>query len=196
MAYQEVVCPYCQHTAVNKRGFSDVGTPRYWFKICWRPLKVSTGTILSMSKGVKEKLVQVNEAILDTVQAEDTGREVAIFCASEVDEQWSSVQNKEEQRWLWHAIERGTNTVLAYVFGARTDAVCEELYEFLRPFQIMRYYTDGWGPMRAACRPTSILCQSGRRSGLSASISRFGHGSNGWLAKQSASRNRRRCTTR
>lgn len=231
MAYQEVTCPRCQYTSVNKRGFSSVGTQRYWCKICqqtfqlryrynackpgmkdqildqamngggirdiWRTLKVSTGTVLSTLKGVQDRLVQVNAAVLDARPTGDNGREVEIFCESELDEQWSYVQNKDDQRWLWHAIERGTNTVLAYVFGARTDAVCEELYELLKPFQITRYYTDGWGERtRAVCHRTSIPCPSGRRSGLSANISRFVLVSNGWLARRFASRNRRRCMTR
>jgi insertion element IS1 protein InsB len=181
MAYQEVSCPYCQHTSVNKRGFSDVGTQRYWCKICqrtfqthyrykacqpgmkdrildqtmngsgvrdiWRSLKVSTETILSTIKGVNEQLVQVNEAILATIQAGKTGCEVEIVCESEAeaDEQWSFVQKKAVQRWLWHAIDRASNTVLASVFGDRTDAVFAERYERLKPFHITRYYTDGWG---------------------------------------------------
>jgi len=31
----------------------------------------------------------------------------------ELDEMWSFVQNKKNQRWLWHAIERTTGKVLA-----------------------------------------------------------------------------------
>ena len=31
----------------------------------------------------------------------------------EIDEMWSFVQNKKNQRWLWHAIERTTGKVLA-----------------------------------------------------------------------------------
>ena len=30
---------------------------------------------------------------------------------------WSYVRNKENQRWLWHAIDHATGEVLAYVFG-------------------------------------------------------------------------------
>jgi len=178
MAYQEVLCPYCQHS-VNKRGFSSKGVQRYYCKHCrqtfqtqysynackpgmkdrildqamngggirdiWRTLKVSTGTILATLKGINDQLVQVNEAVLETMQSGGSGHEVEIVCASELDEQWSYIQNKDDQRWLWHAIERGTNTVLAYVFGPRTDDVCRQRYDLLKPFQVTRYYTDGWG---------------------------------------------------
>ena len=131
MAYQEVACPQCRHTSVNKRGFSSVGTQRDWCKICqqtfqlqyrynackpgmkdqileqamngggirdiWRTLKVSTGTVLSTLKGVQDRLFQVNKAVLGARPKGDTGREVEMFCESELDEQWSYVQNKDDQ---------------------------------------------------------------------------------------------------
>ena len=64
---------------------------------------------------------------------------------SEFDEMWSYVGKKAEPRWLWHAIDHYSGTVLAYVFGRRKDAVFLELQELLEPFGITRFYTDGWG---------------------------------------------------
>jgi len=64
---------------------------------------------------------------------------------AELDEQWSFVGNKSNQRWLWHAVGHATNTVLAYVFGKRKDTVFQDLQALLAPFNIRRYYTDGWG---------------------------------------------------
>ena len=43
-----------------------------------------------------------------------------------MDEQWSYVGNKSNQRWLWYAIDHATNTVLAYVFGKRKDEVFKD----------------------------------------------------------------------
>ncbi len=65
--------------------------------------------------------------------------------AAEMDEQWSFVGNKSNQRWLWYAVDHVTNTVLAYVFGKRTDEVFKELKALLEPFGINRYFTDDWG---------------------------------------------------
>lgn len=64
---------------------------------------------------------------------------------AEVDEMWSYVGNKKEQRWLWHAINHRTGTVLAYVFGRRKDEVFLKLQTLLEPFGITRYYTDSLG---------------------------------------------------
>ena len=64
---------------------------------------------------------------------------------SELDEMWSYVGKKAEPRWLWHAIDHHSGTVLAYVFGRRKDEVFLQLQELLEPFGITRFYTDGWG---------------------------------------------------
>ena len=45
---------------------------------------------------------------------------------AEIDEMWSFVGNKENQRWLWHAIDHQTGEMLAYVFGERKDVVFRE----------------------------------------------------------------------
>ena len=64
---------------------------------------------------------------------------------AELDEQWSYVGNKSNQRWLWYAVDHASNTVLAYTFGKRQDTVFEELKTLLEPLGIRRYYTDDWG---------------------------------------------------
>jgi insertion element IS1 protein InsB len=58
---------------------------------------------------------------------------------------WSYVGSKKEQRWLWHAIDHHSGTVLAYTFGRRKDAVLVRLKQLLAPFGITRYYADYWG---------------------------------------------------
>lgn len=64
---------------------------------------------------------------------------------SELDEMWSFVGKKKNQRWLWHAIDRRSGKVLAHTFGRRTDEVFLQLKKLLEPFGIQKYCTDGWG---------------------------------------------------
>ena len=64
---------------------------------------------------------------------------------SELEQMWSYVGKKTNPRWLWHAIDRKTGQVLAYVFGRRADEVFLQLKKLLLPFGIKRYCTDGWG---------------------------------------------------
>ena len=64
---------------------------------------------------------------------------------AQIDEMGSYVGHKDNRRWLWHAIDRDTGSVLAYVFGERKDRVFLELKSLLEPFGINHFYTDDWG---------------------------------------------------
>ena len=46
---------------------------------------------------------------------------------SELDEMWSFVKRKEQQRWLWHAVDHQQGIVLAYVCGTHEDEVFLQL---------------------------------------------------------------------
>ena len=63
--------------------------------------------------------------------------------ASELDAMWSDVGKKAEPRWLWHARDPPSGTVLAYVLGRRKDAVFLQLQPLVEPFGLPRFYTDG-----------------------------------------------------
>jgi insertion element IS1 protein InsB len=58
---------------------------------------------------------------------------------------WSFVQNKDNQRWLWLAIDHDSRVVLAFTFGERKDKIFKELQTLLVPFGIKMFYTDDWG---------------------------------------------------
>ena len=58
---------------------------------------------------------------------------------------WAYVGKKQAARWLWHALDHRTGTVLAYVFGRWEDQAFLELKSLLQPFGIRRFFTDGWG---------------------------------------------------
>lgn len=62
-----------------------------------------------------------------------------------MDEQWSFVQKKQQQRWLWYAWSPQFKRVLAYMFGARTDETCKRLLALLDPIKFSVYCTDDWG---------------------------------------------------
>jgi len=63
----------------------------------------------------------------------------------EMDEQWSFVQRKQQQRWLWYAWSPQFKRVLAYALGDRTDKTCQQLLKRLKPFTFCLYCTDDWG---------------------------------------------------
>lgn len=72
---------------------------------------------------------------------------------AEADEMWSFVGKKDNQRWLWHAVDHRSGVVLAYVLESHEDKAFLELKTLLQPFGITRFYTDDWGAYRRHLSP-------------------------------------------
>jgi insertion element IS1 protein InsB len=65
--------------------------------------------------------------------------------AAELDEMWSFVKTKKQERWLWHAIDHQSGQILAYVLADHKDEAFIQLKALLEPFGVQQFYTDGWG---------------------------------------------------
>lgn len=72
---------------------------------------------------------------------------------AELDEMWSFVGNKQQERWLWHAVDHRTGQILAYVLADHKDAAFLQLKALLEPFGITQFYTDGWGAYERHLEP-------------------------------------------
>ena len=66
---------------------------------------------------------------------------------------WSFVRTKQQQRWLWHAIDHQTGEVLASVLSNHQDSAFLELKALLEPFGVTQFYTDGWGAYERRLEP-------------------------------------------
>lgn len=110
-----------------------------------RVLGISTDTVLSELKKKEAALESVNTALLRTLHPDEVTVAIERAGEAEMDEMWSFVGNKKDQRWLWHAIDHATGAVLAYVFGRRKDEVFLQLQGLLEPFGLARFYTDYGG---------------------------------------------------
>jgi insertion element IS1 protein InsB len=75
----------------------------------------------------------------------------------ELDEMWSFVGNKKNQRWLWLAVDHNTRNILAFTFGKRKDMVFKEFQELLEPFGITMFYTDSWGSYERCIDPENHI---------------------------------------
>ena len=64
---------------------------------------------------------------------------------AELNEMWSFVFKKENQRWLWLAVDHDTRVIIAFAFGRRKDEVFRVFQDLLEPFSISIFYTDDWG---------------------------------------------------
>ena len=60
-----------------------------------------------------------------------------------MDEMWSYVGNKNNQYWLWWAIDHKTGQVLGYTFGTRQYSNLTNLLDILKPINISKVYCDG-----------------------------------------------------
>ena len=63
-----------------------------------------------------------------------------------MDEQWSFVGNKKNQRWLFYAWEPRFKRIIAHAFGRRTTKTLKKLLKRLSPFKFSYYCTDDWKP--------------------------------------------------
>ena len=90
-------------------------------------------------------LESINQPLMHRLNPSDVDVMIRRVNEAEVDEIWSFVGKKRDQRWLWHAIDHWTGEVLAYVFGRRTDEVFLQLKALLEPYGIRRFHTDYWG---------------------------------------------------
>jgi IS1 family transposase len=119
-----------------------------------RVLKISPSTVIKTLKKAPD-LKAVNVARLCEIEASQT---IVNLCQwedveAEADEMWSFVTNKSQQRWLWHAIDHLSGTVLAYVLAAHEDEAFVKLKGLLEPFGITQFYTDGWGAYERLLNP-------------------------------------------
>jgi len=64
---------------------------------------------------------------------------------AEADEMWSFVKRKNNQRWLWHAIDHHSGKVLAYLFGRRQDEAFLKLKALLEPFGLNNHRLKAGG---------------------------------------------------
>ena len=107
-----------------------------------RILGINKNTVVNTLK----KTLNVNPYLLEQVSNENKkGLDVTIRYTAEIDEFWSFVGKKANQRWTWYAIENGEGKILAWHNGKRTDKDFLILYGYLNGIPIDTFHTDNWG---------------------------------------------------
>jgi IS1 family transposase/transposase-like protein len=82
-----------------------------------------------------EKMPELSET-LETPQEDDV---------LELDELWSFVLKKDNQRWIWIALCRRTGQVVAYFIGDRSEDSCRSLWERIpEAYKKLCSYSDFW----------------------------------------------------
>ena len=62
-----------------------------------------------------------------------------------MDEFWSYVGKKSNQRWTWYALDKSSGIIVAWHNGTRADEDFLHLLNYLESMPIDLYYTDAWG---------------------------------------------------
>lgn len=89
----------------------------------------------------------------------------------ELDELWSYVFSKDNQRWVWIALCRRTRQIVAYYVGDRTEASARKLWERIPvPYRGCHSFSDFWDPyQKVFSRNTSV----GKETGETAHVERW-----------------------
>lgn len=91
----------------------------------------------------------------------------------ELDELWSFVRCKGNQRWVWVALCKATRQVVACVIGGRGEATCQRLWHTVpRSYRRGVIYTDFWRAYQAVI-PDQQHRVGGKETGLTNHIERF-----------------------
>jgi IS1 family transposase len=99
---------------------------------------------------------------------EDTLADARLDDVLELDEVWSFVLNKDQQRWIWVALCRRTRQIVAYFIGDRTETSCLQLWRRIpASYKRCHSFSDFWDAYQrvfASDRHQSVGKDSGQTS--------------------------------
>ncbi len=91
----------------------------------------------------------------------------------ELDELWSFVHKKTNQRWLWIALCRRTRQIVAYVIGDRSEKSCRALWRRIPAcYKRSRSYSDFWAAYQKVLPPETHQAV-GKESGQTNHVERW-----------------------
>ncbi len=189
-------CPHCNSEEIGKNGHDYKGTQKYHCHRCKR-----YGT-LNASKGYGEKEKELIlrtyqerasmrgvERIFGTARQtlarwirEKAARlpalEATLLAAQpddllELDELWSFVRTKRNQRWLWIALCRRTRQVVAYFVGDRSADSCRALRQRIpQSYRACCSCSDFWEAYQLVF-DAATHCAVGKETGETAHVERW-----------------------
>ncbi len=164
MCYEEIACPRCSALNIVKNGITANRKQRYRCKDCGRQF-ITNYSYRGRLPAVRELIVPMTlngsgiRDISRVLHVSPTTVLAVIRAAAtltpepspprrikdlELDEFWSFVGRKADQRWTWHAFDRQRKQVVAFVNGRRTDQNCRALYAKLQPSSVKFFCSDEW----------------------------------------------------
>jgi insertion element IS1 protein InsB len=164
MCYEEITCPRCSSSNLVMHGTTANQKQRYRCKACRRqfitnytyrgcqpavrqlvlPMTMNASGIRDISRVLQISPNTVLAIIKEAALAVAEPRVPKRIENLEIDEFWSFVGKKADQRWTWYGFDRERKRVIAYVNGRRTDANGRALYEKVKGVQVGAFHTDQW----------------------------------------------------
>jgi len=164
MCYEEITCPRCSSRNIVKNGITANQKQRYRCKACRRqfitnysyrgcqlavrqlvlPMTMNASGIRDISRVLRispNTVLSLIKTAASVVAEPTAARKIENL---EIDEFWSFVDKKANQRWTWYGFDRERKQVAAYVNGRRTDANCRALYEKVKKAKVETFHTDEW----------------------------------------------------
>jgi IS1 family transposase len=91
----------------------------------------------------------------------------------ELDELWSFVQNKNNQRWLWIALCRRTRQIVAYYIGDRSKKSCKKLWNNIpESYKKCYSFSDFWDAYEKVF-PKELHQSVGKETGQTSHVERW-----------------------
>lgn len=189
-------CPRCGSEQIVKNGHDYKGAQKYACKQCGRygtlqaqrgyeqaqRDQAKRGLLERLSLRGLERLLGISRHTLSRWLTElvqqlpplvDTLTEAQWDDVLELDEIWSFVQRKDNQRWIWVALCRRTRQIVAYFIGDRSETSCLQLWRRIPTAYLHCHsFSDFWQAYQHIFDPR--LHQSvGKASGQTSHIERW-----------------------
>ena len=164
MCYQQIACPHYSSFNLKKNGKTRNKKQKYYCKACGRQfitdysyqgcrpeisslilkMTVNSSGIRDISRVLSISTNTVLKAIGEAARRLPLPRPPKHANAVELDEFWSFVGKKKNQRWTRLGLTTSTRRVGAVRRGRRTDANCRKLLEKYQNSRIKKFASDDW----------------------------------------------------
>ena len=164
MCYQKIDCPHCSSFNLKKNGKTKNKKQKYRCHDCRRqfitdyayqgcrpvirslivPMTVHGSGIRDISQVLSISTNTVLKTIRAAAQELPPLRPPTHANTVELDEFWSFVGKKKNQRWTWLGLTTSTRRVGAVVHGRRTDQNCWKLLKQYQHSRIKQFVSDDW----------------------------------------------------
>lgn len=175
MCYEKITCPHCSSFNLKKNGKTSNKKQKYLCKDCRKQFITNytyqgcrvfiRSLILKMtlnSSGIRDisRVLQIStntiqKHLLEKARKVPDVRPPTRAKTVELDEFWSFVGSKSNQRWTWLAITSSSRRIGAFVNGRRTDKNCRELVGKYQNSQVTEFASDDWQSYQK-CVPPDI----------------------------------------